>query len=142
MTESGLSELFGKHGKVHGLRMAKDLFAGTCKGFAELKMEGHEAREAMAALEAEAQEKAQEAKKQTHTPKGDGKGDGAPPVAPEDKAQRNFTDPDSRIMKDSATKSFAQCYNCQAAVDGEEQVIVAATLTQQGTRPSIACTAL
>ena len=89
-------------------------------------------KEAMAALEAEAQEKAQEAKKQTNTPKGDGKSDGAPPAAPAEKAQRNFTDPDSRIMKDGASKSFAQCYNCQAAVDAEEQIIVAATLTQQG----------
>ena len=89
-------------------------------------------KEAMAALEAEAQEKAQEAKKQTNTPKGDGNCDGTPPVAPAEKAQRNFTDPDSRIMNDSATKAFSQCYNYQAAVDGEEQVIVAATLTQQG----------
>jgi len=89
-------------------------------------------KEAMAALEAEAQEKAQEAQKQKNTPKGGGTGDGAPPVEPADKAQRNFTDPDSRIMKDGATKSFAQCYNCQAAVDAEEQIIVAATLTQQG----------
>ena len=49
---------------------------------------------------------------------------------PDDKAQKNFTDPDSRIMKDGATKSFEQCYNAQAAVDGECQVIVAAQVTQ------------
>jgi len=49
---------------------------------------------------------------------------------PEAKAQRNFTDPDSRIMKDGATKSFEQCYNAQAAVDEERQVIVAAQVTQ------------
>jgi hypothetical protein len=59
---------------------------------------------------------------------------GRPPKAasdkPEEKAQRNFTDPDSRIMKDGATKSFEQCYNCQAAVDGHSQVIVASTVTQ------------
>lgn len=89
-------------------------------------------KEAMTALEAEAQKKAQEAKKPKDTRNGNDPGTGAPPVEPAEKAQRNFTDPDSRIMKDSATKSFAQCYNCQAAVDGEEQVIVAATLTQQG----------
>jgi hypothetical protein len=42
-----------------------------------------------------------------------------PPVEaqPEAKAQRNFTDPDSRIMKDGATKEFVQAYNAQAAVD-------------------------
>ena len=50
---------------------------------------------------------------------------------PEPKAQRNFTDPDSRIMKDGASKSFEQCYNAQAAVDSTAQVIVAAALTQQ-----------
>jgi len=49
---------------------------------------------------------------------------------PADKAQRNFTDPDSRIMKNGATKSFEQCYNAQAAVDEECQVIVAAQVTQ------------
>ena len=50
---------------------------------------------------------------------------------PDPKAQRNFTDPESRIMKDGASKSFEQCYNAQAAVDGEAQIIVAADVTQQ-----------
>jgi transposase len=51
---------------------------------------------------------------------------------PEAKAQRNFTDPDSRIMPDGARKgSFLQGYNAQAAVDAEAQIIVAADLTQQ-----------
>jgi transposase len=45
--------------------------------------------------------------------------------------QRNFTDPESRIMVDGATKSFEQCYNAQAAVDAEGQIIVAADVTQQ-----------
>jgi hypothetical protein len=52
-------------------------------------------------------------------------------AAPAPKAQRNFTDPDSRIMKDGATKSFVQAYNAQAAVDGHAQVIVAAAVTQE-----------
>ena len=51
---------------------------------------------------------------------------------PEAKAQRNFTDPESRIMPDGANKgSFLQGYNAQAAVDATAQVIVAADLTQQ-----------
>jgi RNA recognition motif-containing protein len=50
MTESNLTELFAAHGRVHGLRMARDLFSGECKGFAELQMEGHQARAAIAAL--------------------------------------------------------------------------------------------
>jgi transposase len=51
---------------------------------------------------------------------------------PEAKAQRNFTDPDSRIMVDGANKgSFIQAYNAQAAVDSLAQVVVAAGITQQ-----------
>src|SRR5713101_7347789 len=49
---------------------------------------------------------------------------------PEPTAQRNFTDPDSHIMKDGATKSFEQAYNAQAVVDGGAQIIVACGLTQ------------
>ena len=47
---------------------------------------------------------------------------------PRAKAQDNFTDPDSRIMKSAA--GFEQCYNGQTAVDAEAQIIVAAELTQ------------
>jgi hypothetical protein len=47
---------------------------------------------------------------------------------PKPKAQDNFTDPDSRIMKTSA--GFEQCFNAQTAVDAHRQIIVAAELTQ------------
>lgn len=49
---------------------------------------------------------------------------------PTDKAQRNFTDPDSRIMK-SSVDGFVQAYNCQAAVDSHSQIIVAQAVTNQ-----------
>jgi len=62
---------------------------------------------------------------------------GRPPRIPDPQAakpgpreQKNFTDPESRIMMDGATKSFVQAYNAQAAVDAHSQVIVAASLTQ------------
>jgi transposase len=51
-------------------------------------------------------------------------------VEPEAKAQKNFTDPESRIMLDGATKSFQQSYNAQIAVDDKCQFIVGASLTQ------------
>ena len=97
-------------------------------------------RQAKAALEAQAQAEAKQESKESD-PKdcgprsgGDDGGQSGPPTPaarPQDKAQRNFTDPDSRIMKDGATKSFEQCYNCQAAVDSRAQVIVSARVTQQ-----------
>lgn len=50
---------------------------------------------------------------------------------PAAKDQRNFTDPDSRIMKDGTTKSFEQAYNAQAVVtEGPAQIIVACGVTQ------------
>lgn len=50
---------------------------------------------------------------------------------PEDKAQENFTDPDSRIMKRTGG-GFDQCYNGHTAVDAYAQIIVAAELTNNG----------
>lgn len=52
---------------------------------------------------------------------------------PAPSAQYNFTDPESRIMVDSATKSFTQAYNAQAAVDGHAHVIVGCGVTQAAT---------
>lgn len=48
---------------------------------------------------------------------------------PTDKAQRNFTDADSRIMKTNA--GFEQGYNAQAVVDEEHQIIVAVGVSNQ-----------
>lgn len=47
---------------------------------------------------------------------------------PNDRAQDNFTDPDSRIMK--AKRGYEQCYNAQLAVDADSHLIVATGLTQ------------
>jgi len=52
-----------------------------------------------------------------------------PNGAPTGKAQRNFTDPDSRIMKRGGM--YLQGYNCQIVVDERNQIIVAAALTNQ-----------
>ena len=103
--------------------------------------------EAKAALEAEAKQKAAERKaaaeakiaerreRETQTGKKRGGRDPQVPdpeqAVPEKTAQRNFTDPESRIMPDGAHKgSFVQAYNAQAAVDGAAQIIVAVEVTQ------------
>ena len=72
-------------------------------------------QEAKAALEEQARATAET----------NGKGTGIPDA----KAQRNFTDPESRIMPD-ADKAFIQAYNAQLAVDAAHQVIIAADVVQ------------
>ena len=89
-------------------------------------------REAKQALEAQARqaETARRAElaaqgKQPRAPR-----DGRDPFAPKPKAQRNFTDPESKIMKTS-DGSYHQCYSGQAVVDSRSQVIVVAELSDQ-----------
>jgi hypothetical protein len=48
---------------------------------------------------------------------------------PKGNAQRNFTDPDSHILKGG--DGWIQGYNCQAAVDGDHQIIVAVGVSNQ-----------
>ncbi len=52
-----------------------------------------------------------------------------PKAGPRDKDQYNFTDPDSRIMKNSNNKGFDQHYNVQVAVEQECRLIVGNTLS-------------
>jgi len=52
-----------------------------------------------------------------------------PEPGPQDKDQYNFTDPDSRIMKNSTDAGFDQHYNVQAAVDQESLLIIAPSLS-------------
>jgi hypothetical protein len=104
--------------------------------------------EAKAAMEQQAKEKAvqeraeterklaerEEEERRTGKKKGGRKPELFDPeqAKPDDTAQRNFTDPESRIMPDGANKgSFVQGYNAQIAVDSASQVIVAAEVTQE-----------
>jgi transposase len=97
-------------------------------------------KEAMESLEQEAKAEADVKRKEMaereqalkeQGKKRKGKKPKAPGEEPDPKAQRNFTDADSRIMKDSASKSFEQGYNCQVAVDDKSQIIIASGVTQQ-----------
>ncbi|UGY17907.1 IS1182 family transposase [Bradyrhizobium septentrionale] len=96
-------------------------------------------QQAMAALEADAKlaaeeerriEAEKEQQRQAEGRKKPGKPAALPSEEPNPKAQRNFTDPESRIMK--SKDGFVQAYNAQAAVDAHAQIIVAQELTQHG----------
>lgn len=99
-------------------------------------------REAKARLEAEAKERAKrlaEERAEKEHELGHALS-GTPPKAldgvPEPKAQANFTDAESRIMK--VSNGFEQAYNCQAAVDADSQVIVAAAVVaEQSDNPQL-----
>jgi transposase len=93
------------------------------KAKAELETEAQAAAEAKlkAAAAAQAQREAEGRKKP-------GRPAAPPSTTPEPKAQKNFTDPESRIMK--SKDGFVQAYNAQIAVDGTAQIIVAQDVTQ------------
>ena len=118
------AELARRESRLEKIREAKAALEAQAKAAAEAK-----AAEAKAKLEERARKEAETGKKTS----------GKPPevpnpeeAKPEPKSQRNFTDPESRIMPDGANKgSFIQGYNAQIAVDGEAQIIVAAELTQE-----------
>ena len=78
-------------------------------------------REAKRALEERARERAKKEGQPAEE---------AAKATPEAKDQYNFTDPESRIMKDGATKEFVQAYNAQVVVEPEMQLIVGQAVTQ------------
>src|SRR3990170_2793209 len=89
-------------------------------------------REAKRALEAEAAEReaARRAELEAQGKKPRRPPGGRDPFKPKPSAQRNFTDPESKIMKTS-DGAFHQCFNGQAVVDSTAQVIVAAELSDE-----------
>jgi transposase len=116
-------ELKRRASRLAKIRAAKEALEREAKERAELAAE--EARERL--CEREAKEAARGKKF-----------GGRPPRVPDPEAakpgpreQKNFTDPESRIMLDGATKSFVQAYNAQAAVDAHSQVIITASVTQE-----------
>lgn len=96
------------------------------KGILELRAQARHAQE-MAEYNAKLQERAERTQRTGKQPSG------RPPQPPtpgaRDKDQYNFTDPESRIMKDGNKAGFEQCYNGQVAVDQASLLIVANTLS-------------
>ena len=89
-------------------------------------------REARAALEEQARARETE-RREALRARGGTPGvtrDGRDPFAPKPSAQRNFTDPQSKIMKTS-DGAFHQCFNAQAIVDADTQIIVVADVCDQ-----------
>ena len=101
-----------KHKRLEKIRAAKAALEAEAEAAAEEK--------ARAQAEAEAKYKAAGRKKPGKKPR-------PPRREPDGKAQRNFTDPESRILK--TKDGFIQGYNAQAAVDSHAQIIVAQDLT-------------
>ena len=101
-----------KQKRLAKIRQAKAELEAQAKAAAEEEMHRR--------AEAEARRKAEGRKKTGKTP--------APPrQEPDGKTQRNFTDPQSRILK--TKDGYIQGYNAQAAVDAAAQIIVAHGLT-------------
>jgi transposase len=102
-----------KQERLEKIRQAKAELEAEAKAAAEAEMRRRE--------QAEVQRKAEGRQKSGRMP--------APPKQePDGKTQRNFTDPESRILK--TRDGYIQGYNAQAAVDEKAQIIVAHDLTQ------------
>lgn len=106
------AELARRAQRLKTIRAAKAVLEQEAQAEAALKQVAHEARE-------------------TAGPRR-GRPPQPPSSVPRPQAQRNFTDPESRIMPASDAKgSVVQGYNCQAAVDATAQIIVAADVTDE-----------
>ena len=111
------------------IAIRKERLANLAKAKAVLEERAKERYEAeKAEYDAKVREREAKARKNRHKPKG------RPPLppqeqGPQDKDQYNFTDPESRIMKNSTNEGYDQHYNVQAATDQDSLLIVAHALS-------------
>jgi len=86
-------------------------------------------RDAAEQAEYEAKRRAREEKAKRKGRRPGGKPPKTPTPGPRDKDQYNFTDPDSRIMKNSTDDGFDQHYNAQVGVDQASLLIIGQSLS-------------
>jgi len=92
-------------------------------------VERAQARDEQAQAEYEAKLAEREAKARAKGQKPRGRTPKPPTPGPRHKDQYNFTDPTSRIMKNSTNRSFGQSYNAQLAVSQDKLLIVGYSLS-------------
>src|SRR5262245_31792762 len=118
--------------RLHGSRRGDEMpdwVADKDKRLAKIRAAKAElGAEAKAAAEEETRRRAEaEAKRKAEGRKKSGKTPAPPKIEPDGKTQRNFTDPESRVLL--SKDGYIQGYNAQVAVDGTAQIIVAHGLT-------------
>ena len=111
-------ELAIREERLANLAQAKTVLEARAK-------ERYEAEQAE--YEAKLQEREKKARK--HHRKIKGRPPQPPQPGPRDKDQYNFTDPESRVMKNSTNEGVDQHYNVQAATEQESLLIVAHALS-------------
>ncbi len=104
------------------LRQARLAHLAEAKAVLEARAQARYQAE-QADYESKVRAREEQARKKKHKPRG--KAPKPPTPGPQDKDQYNFTDPDSRIMKNSTDHGFDQHYNAQAAVEQDSCLIVA-----------------
>jgi transposase len=102
--------------------------ANLAKAKAELEARAKERYAAeKAEYEAKLREREEKVGKNKHKPRG--RTPKPPQAGPQDKDQYNFTDPESRIMKNSNNEGMDQHYNVQVATDQKTLLIVAPAIS-------------
>ena len=105
------AELARREKRIESLKQARQIIETQAREMAAAKQTEHQAKVTARQVQRDAGKKPRGPEPQ------------APSQEPEPKAQYNFTDPESRIMKAGNGKHFEQAYNAQAAVD-EAMLIV------------------
>jgi len=113
-------EIERRHQQLERLAEAKKVLEAR----AQARYEAEQAE-----YEAKLREREEKATKTGQKPRG--RHPKAPTPGPRDKDQYNFTDPESRIMKNANNSGFDQHYNTQVVVDHDSRLIVGNLLSDQ-----------